>query len=182
MSVGDSMPSIKLTKNTKKVVLRREGHYKVAVGDECCKNIFVIIIWNSNCTKDDNFSIKVNGQEIGTINNDSDTCTGRIFADDINITVDDISSAILPCCPAHNFEPTIQIDPKNPPFQNGNNELKIESIQDNGNGSFGSVLIANLVKESGLYRPCGAENIANPNFYAHFSGVGNFSIVNFILP
>ena len=178
------MAEIKLTKNTKKILIRKEGDtYKVAVGDECCEKFFFIAIWNSNCVIDDNFSIKVNDQEIGTINNNSNTCTGRIFAEDTDITIDTILNVntLLPCCANRNFEPTIEIDSKNAPFQNGNNELTIESIQDNGANNFGGVFIGYLVKAGDSYRLCGP-NLAIPNFYNHLSGVGEFSIVNFTLP
>jgi hypothetical protein len=108
---------------------------KLFAGDNCCCGIFAIVIWNSNGAKDDNFKVVLNGTELGTIDNNTNDITGRIFA---------VNAAITPAniyIPQPNvFQPTVVFDPSL--IINGINTLRIESIQDNDNGNLGQVRVA----------------------------------------
>jgi hypothetical protein len=53
----------------------------MALPNPCCCScdILLIIISNSNSAIDDNFEIQLNGNVLGSIDNSTNTCTGRMF-------------------------------------------------------------------------------------------------------
>lgn len=133
-----------------------------------CQAIPTIVVYNSNSVVDDNFKIMLNGTQLGTINNNSNTCTGRIFSADTNVTSANCPGVV---CGGFggppNFEPTLLLNTAL--LVNGLNTLRIESIQDNASGNFGRVMVLGLTK-------IGAGYIVSKTYvdgtYSFPSGVG----------
>ena len=101
------------------------------------KNPFAIVIWNSNGQKDDNFEIFLNNTSIGTIDNNHNDFTGRIFVDPSAVTLF-TPDKFGPQHP-NAFDVSISLDMSL--LKNGANNLSIYRIQDNGNGNFGGIQV-----------------------------------------
>jgi hypothetical protein len=139
----------------------------------CCCNpqVFAIVIYNFNSQKDDNFKVVLNGNEIGHIDNNSDTITGRIFSDATEFT----PTAILVPNP-NNFEPTLPVGT----LILGTNTLRIESIQNNGNSNLDVAQVGYWHKdETGQYAFV-TQKINDTFIFA--SGVGNGVNYTFSFP
>lgn len=106
-------------------------------GSEELEGFVAIAVCNANQRKDDNFAVRLNGTELGTVDNNQHACTGRIFATSDNIT----DFAGLPCHDA--FEPTVLIQETD--FLTGTNTLRLESIQNNGNNNLGVIMVVRVV-------------------------------------
>lgn len=149
-----------------------------------CNEVLLIIIYNSNCAKDDNMAIALNGQQLAIIDNSQNKCTGRIFCAVIGATDGQPPSrnnvnGIICNCEGDSFENTI-IFPSDF-LVDGNNILFIESINDANNGNFGTVKIGcySWDDDSGLWVE--KKNIKNSS-YSHAEGPGKMTVVEFIYP
>jgi hypothetical protein len=119
----------------------------------CCTQL-VLVIYNADSAKDDNFKVILNGNEFSeTIDNNANTCTGRIYA-----TTPEIDSSNLAAIDCEDLAPTFQptvgnmsatrdtMDSGGKFFigdisPSAGNNLRIESIQDNNNANFGHVKV-----------------------------------------
>ncbi len=148
---------------------------ELQTGDVCCANSKIaILIYNSNSAKDDNFTVSLNGNGLGQIDNNSHTCTGRIFSTDPAL-----NSANCPdiSCGVPNFEATAPLDPA---YLNvGVNTLRIESIQDNDNGNFGVVKVFSLCLSGTIYT---VSKYYVDSTYLFADGVGNGQDFAFTYP
>jgi len=113
--------------------------------------LFAIVIYNGNAIKDDNFEVYLNETSIGTIDNNQDAYTGRIFVEPRGVSLLTPSSILLytitlggadsniPITPAL-FDPTVALNMSL--LINGANRLVIESVQNNGSGNYGKIIAA----------------------------------------
>lgn len=163
----------------------------------CCCKAFCIYIANSNSAVDDNFKVLLNGTQIGTIDNSTPTVTGRVFCfpEDVATLTKDVM--VLWNAPnPNNLQDTVGID--RTLLINGVNTLRVESIQNNSNGNFGTILLGyaqngttsgvqagryTVAEEDGLFvtpqTNVSAKHEAQYNFA---SGVGNGSSYQFNYP
>jgi len=125
-------------------LLVSSGGELTADPDCCCgRQALAIAICNSNAARDDNFKVLLNDNEIGTIDNSTNACTGRIFATDSSVT----NFSGLACNSA--FEPTVQLSEQD--LIEGTNTLRIESTQDNNNGNFGTVQVVRIQYDGSVW-------------------------------
>lgn len=143
----------------------------------CCCHIPTIVVWNSNALIDDNFKILINGTDIGHIDNNSNTYTGRIFSSDTGVTSSNHPATTTSFGSPPNFQSTLLLD--TPPLVKGSNTLRIESIQNNGNGNLGHVLIECLNFNGSTYS---IQKIKFDGIYIFSSGVGNGQDYTFSYP
>lgn len=146
-------------------------------GHKCC--VVAIVIWNSNSAKDDNFKVLLNGTEIGTIDNSTNTCTGRIFATDAGLTAATLSldsNCTSPCGAGANFEPTLLLDEAL--LIAGENTLRIESTLNANNGNFGDVRVVRLLHAEKY----AIDKSYFSGFYNFVNGVGNGQDYTFTYP
>lgn len=117
----------------------------------CCGNL-AIIVYNSNGAIDDNFEILLNGTSLGTIDNNQNNCTGRIFTNISGLTAPlwKVSGSPLTCGSGiFAFESNLSLNESL--FVSGTNTLRITVTQDNGNGNFGTIRVAKLVFDGSYY-------------------------------
>src|SRR5947209_7711498 len=76
----------------------------------CCCSIIAILIANSNSAKDDNFEVRLNGNILGTINNNSNACTGRIFSSNTGVNYSNLTGIASCDSGIYSFEATVNLD------------------------------------------------------------------------
>jgi hypothetical protein len=127
-----------------RLAVTADGRLIVSDG-QCCA--FLIAVWNSNAVIDDNFDVELNGTVIGQINNNSNTCTGRIFSTNTDVTAQTLALDSLcrgPCGSDPNFEATVLLDAGL--LIEGDNSLRLIVARNNGFGNFGSLLVARVIR------------------------------------
>ena len=123
----------------------------------CCCNPcrppwqFLIVICNANGAKDDNFSVRLNGTTLGTLDLSADAYAGGYWKSDAEIPA--------PTCPAPAgyacdwqfsgiLSPSIFL-------ARGLNNLHMVNVQQNNNGNWGTVQVFVFNVTSGIATPCG---------------------------
>jgi hypothetical protein len=102
----------------------------------CC-TVFGIAIYNGNAIIDDNFDVYLNGTLIGSIDNNLNDFTGRLWSpNESDFTPDKFG-------PRHTnaFQSTLHLDTSL--LITGSNTLRIVDTQENLHGNFGIVQAAN---------------------------------------
>jgi len=160
---------------------------KLTTDFTCCDKKFFILIYNSNSVRDDNFKVVLNGADLVaatggpfTIDNNSNTCTGRFFAEDGSITAANFPSVVA--CATPNFQSTLVDSTADMlaagTLLMGNNVLRIQSIQQNNTGNFGTVKVGFAVRDGATrWKVC---YLLLDALYSFLDGQGqNF---NFVFP
>jgi hypothetical protein len=160
---------------------------KLAAGANCCNccdNVLVIIVYNSNSALDDNMEVKLNGTSLGTIDNSTNTCTGRVFY--VVVTADagpGVTANRLKAtcggpiaCGTTNFEAAQSFAAGL--LINGANALRIESTNDANNGNFGTVWVGCVTwnEAAGCYN---ANKVLLNSSYSHAEGPPNATVLSF---
>lgn len=151
-------------------------------GSNCkCCGFTLILIYNSNSAKDDNFKVLLNGTDIGHIDNNSNACTGRIFSPNTAVTSGNIYTAAISCL-SPTFEATVLLNTGL--WITGINTLRVESIQNNGNGNFGVVKVVRVIQvlPAILFNAFHFVAALLDTNYNFASGVGNGNTFTFTYP
>jgi len=111
----------------------------------CCCDYLVLAIVNSNSALDDDFRIYLNGVDIGTINNSSNACTGRLWS--TNTDIDTYTGSGF--CQT-SLEATLELDTDL--LVEGENDLMIETTLANGNGNFGVIVLDCVSGSAGSFK------------------------------
>lgn len=165
------MDDLMRTKDGNKLLITSAGALRI--GTSCCGKL-AILIYNSNSAVDDDFDVRLNGTSIGTINNNANSCTGRIFAEDTAITTATYATGIT--CITPTFESTLAL---NMALLVASNTLRIESIADHDNGNAGTVRVV-CVNWNGTTYTTG--KIFLSSSYGFADGVGNGQNYTFAYP
>jgi hypothetical protein len=157
------------------LLVNSEG--KLTTDLSCCKtilNVGILVIRGLDFFfPQDNLVVKLNGVDIGTINNNYTGCSGRIFATTQNITQEVFYGGSCP-----NFDPIVEI-PFNS-FLQGINTIRLESIQQNGwQDSSGNIRVTQFVCINNILYQLKDNLSVGYNFP---SGVGNGQTFTFEYP
>jgi hypothetical protein len=117
----------------------------------CC-DVFFLVLYDPNQTRDDHIKVTLNGNDLGTVTNGFTNCTpdpfsayyGRYFAANSTITG---LNPVSPIPASANFQATVVVDTSI--LIEGSNTVVFESVQNNGCNT-------NMVAICGLARPNGS--------------------------
>jgi hypothetical protein len=121
----------------------------------CPDQILVFQICNSNSARDDNFDIILNGTSIGIIDLNADAQVGGLFIGSLNPALTVTEPDFV--CPlglmvVNRFDPNL--------LHYGLNTIKMQNVQNNGNGNFGNVgLRSYTLSGNDLITPCVVANM-----------------------
>lgn len=123
----------------------------------CPDRLLVFQVCNSNAARDDNFSVYLNGVNIGKLELNTNDNVGSVFIATTNTAARIISPDFS--CPLSKmkefyFDPTL--------VKYGENIIELKNVKRNNNGNLGTIEIRNYFKSGNdLLNPC---RIANLNY------------------
>lgn len=150
---------------------------KVGEQDEDCPKCggfsYLVCVVNENSQKDDDLDVSLNGTVIGTVFNQTDTCTGKIWAEEL--TIDDFAE--LSC--NDDFQPTALLDIGL--FVVGTNTLRVTSVNDANNNNLGGMMVIK-VEWNDVSEEWETVDVLGSQIYAHDNGAGEFTEMIFNFP
>lgn len=99
--------------------------------------VFAILVYNHNAARDDNMEVFLNGTSIGTIDNSTNTLTGRIFPQKADPAF--TPANVGPPLTGNDFQSSLTLDMGL--LIDGTNTIRVESTNDANNGNLGTIQV-----------------------------------------
>ncbi len=121
----------------------------------CPDRLLVFQVCNSNASKDDDFSVFLNGVNIGNLDLNTNDQVGSIFIASTNTSAKIVRADFI--CPISKMQ-VYYFDPSLVKY--GENIIEMKNVRKNRNSNRGTIEIRNYIKQGdNLFDPCRVQNI-----------------------